>query len=358
MLLRSLFLQQFRNYKEAYFEFSPGLNLICGPNAYGKTSLLEAIHYLMIGRSFRPVQHHHIIKMGFDAFYLEAIFCKYNVDQKLKLHASTKERKIIYNSTPLASSSHLVGLIQGVIMTPDDVSLVKGPPALRRQFLDIQIAQIDPLYVHHLGRYTRAMRQRNHLLKQKKSKTIEIWENEMAQSAAYIVLQRRLAIKEIEIPCRDFYLYLTKETENLALEYRSSVPENRDEKEIKIFYLEQLEKNRNREMILGQTLQGPHKDDLWMGIGKLDVRSFASEGQQRSCVAALHIGEWERLKQAAQDSPLFMIDDMGISLDDSRRERLLKRISGFGQVFITATNPHLLDSIDEPKKIFPLLNQI
>ncbi len=161
MHLRSLFLQQFRNYKEAYFEFSPSLNLICGPNALGKTSLLEAIHYLMIGRSFRPGHHQDLIKVGCDTFYLEAIFCKYNVDQKLRLHANAKERRIIYNSTALASSSNLLGLIQGVVMTPDDVNLVKGPPALRRQFLDIQIAQIDPLYVHHLGRYSRAMRQRN-----------------------------------------------------------------------------------------------------------------------------------------------------------------------------------------------------
>ncbi len=107
-------------------------------------------------------------------------------------------------------------------------------------------------------------------------------------------------------------------------------------------------------MIFGQTFQGPHKDDLWIGIGEFDVRSFASEGQQRSCVAALHVGEWQRLKQTAQDTPLFMVDDIGISLDDNRRERLLNRLASLGQVFITTTDSSLLDSFNGTKKVFTL----
>lgn len=354
MYLRSLYLQQFRNYKEMYFEFDPSLNLICGPNAQGKTSLLEAIHYLMIGRSFRPGQHQDLIHMGTSSFYLEAIFCKHEVNQKLRLYVDGKERKMLYNSTALSTVSNLLGLIQGVVMTPDDVNLVKGSPVTRRQFLDIQIAQADPLYVHYLARYAKSMRHRNQLLKQKKPVSIESWEHEMAHAAGYIVMQRRLGVQALQTHSQLFYAYLTGETENLSLEYRSGASACQNEKEIKEFYLQQFQKNRSREMLLGQTLTGPHKDDLWMGIGGRDVRYFASEGQQRSCVAALHIGEWQRLKQVSEDTPLFMIDDVGISLDDKRRERLLNQLATLGQVFLTTTDSRLIEPFQGSKKIFQL----
>lgn len=354
MHIRSLYLQQFRNYSEAYFEFSPSINLICGPNAQGKTSLLEAIHYLMIGRSFRPSQHQDLIKIDTSSFYLETLFCKHEVDQKLRISTDGKERKMIYNSTSLPSISNLLGLIQGVIMTPDDVSLIKGSPSLRRQFLDIQIAQVDPLYVHYLTRYVRAMRQRNVLLRQKKKTAIEGWEHEMALAAGYIVMQRRQNIHALQQASQKFYAYLTEEAEHLTLEYRSGATPCQSEVEIREYYLRQFHKNRERELILGYTLTGPHKDDLNVEIGGRDARIFASEGQQRSCVTALHVGEWEHLKKTAGDTPLFMIDDVGISLDDNRRDRLISYLTSMGQVFLTTTDPQLLDSYSGVKQSIAL----
>ncbi len=354
MYLRSLYLQQFRNYKEACFEFSPALNLICGPNAQGKTTVLEAIHYFMMGRSFRPSQQQDLIQMGCPSFYLESIFCKHEVDQKLRIFATPKERKITYNSTQLANISNLVGLIQGVVMTPDDVNLVKGAPLERRQFLDIQIAQVNPLYVHHLTRYTKAMRQRNQLLKQKNTKTIDVWEHEMAHAAAYIIKKRYQTLQALQPYCQSFYAYLTQEAEELQLEYRSPAPVAQQESEIKNFHLYQFHKQREREMLLGQTLTGPHKEDIWIGIGGKDVRYFASEGQQRSCVTALHMGEWQLLHHHADDRPLLMIDDVAISLDEKRRERLLDQLTSLGQVFLTTTDTHLLQAFEGTYKIFSL----
>lgn len=354
MFLKSLSLHQFRNYREVFFEFDPSLNLICGPNAQGKTSLLEAIHYLMFGRSFRPGLHQDLIHIGFDSFYLEALFCKHGIDQKLRFYVEGKERKMLHNSTILPSVSNLLGLIQGVIMTPDDVNLIKGSPLSRRQFLDIQLAQVDPLYIHYLARYGKAMRHRNQLLKQKKLLSIESWEHEMAQASAYIIMQRRRSLQALQNHSQVFYTYLTDETEELTLKYCSGASICQTETEIKEFHLSQFAKNRNREVILGHTVVGPHKDDIWIGIGGHDVRFFASEGQQRSCVAALHMGEWQSLKQIAEDVPLFMIDDVGISLDNKRRERLLDQLASFGQVFLTTTDPDLLNSLIKPKKILLL----
>lgn len=354
MHLRSLFLQQFRNYKEAYFEFCPQLNLICGPNAQGKTSLLEAIHYLMFGRSFRPGLQQDLIQIGSQSFYAEAIFCKNDVDQKLRIYVEGKERKMLYNSTALLNVANLLGLIQGVVMTPDDVNLIKGPPLLRRQFLDMQLALMDPLYVHYLARYAKAMRHRNQLLKQKKLPSIESWEHEMAHASSYIVLQRRRSLQTLQIHCQEFHSYLTGEKKNLTLKYCSTASECKNEAEIKEFYLSQFYKNRSREIMVGYTLVGPHKDDMWIGIDGNDVRFFASEGEQRSCVAALHLGEWQCLKHVADDMPLFMIDDVGISLDEKRRERLLNQLASMGQIFLTTSDSNLINAFNGPKKIFSL----
>ena len=354
MHLRSLYLQNFRNYREAYVEFSPSVNFICGPNAQGKTTLLEAIHYLMIGRSFRARLPQELIRIGEQAFFLEAIFSKENVEQTLRVHVEGKSRKMRHNQTFLPNSSSLLGIMQGVLMTPDDIDLIKGSPSTRRQFLDIQLAQSDPLYVHYLSRYIRAMRQRNHLLKQKAPATLESWEHEMAQAASYLVMQRRHLLTSLQLHCQVAHQELTGETQELQLKYISSVSQCKDEHEIKQKYIEHMKKNRIRELSLGYTLSGPHKDDFWIGIGELDARYFASEGQQRSCVAALRIGEWKRLKESLGDFPLFMLDDIGISLDQNRKERLIEHLAHFGQVFLTTHNFQLLEPFKGSKKILKL----
>lgn len=354
MFIHSLYLQQFRNYREMHVEFNPSLNLICGPNAHGKTSLLEALHYLMIGRSFRTSRPLDLIHIGTSSFYLESLFSKHGVDQKLRVQVEGNERKMTHNNSPLPNSSNLLGIISGVIMTPDDVNIVKGSPPLRRQFLDLLIAQADPLYVHYLSRYVKAMRNRNQLLKLKKLATIEAWENEMAQAASYIVTQRSKGTIALQSHAQAFYTHLTEEIEKLNLEYKSSASNCQNPGEIKAYYLESYHKNRHREMALGMTLTGPHKDDLWIGIGGRDVRYFASEGQQRTCVAALHLGEWQRLKETSNENPLFMIDDVGISLDEKRKERLIHVLGSLGQVFLTTTDPTLTHSFTGPKKIISL----
>lgn len=350
MYIKTLYLQNFRIYEEAYFEFCPHVNLICGPNAKGKTSLLEALHYLMIGRSFRTQQYQDLIKQEQPGFHIDSHFIKHSVEQRLRVTGNVNERKMLHNSTPLTSLSHLLGLIQGVVQTPDDINLIKGPPLLRRQFLDIQISQADPLYVHHLMRYTRAMRQRNQLLRSKTQASIETWEHEMSQSAAYIILKRRQTLQNLQTISRQYYTELTEEKAPLALNYRSIPAYLADADEIKQYFIAQFQKNREREKIIGYTQIGPHKDDLVITIDGRDVRYFASEGQQRSCATALHFAEWKNLRMAGTEPPLFMIDDVGMSLDLKRKERLIHQFAELGQVFLTTTDICLIDHYQGIKK--------
>ena len=336
MYLRSLYLKNFRAYSEEHISFSPGVNLILGPNASGKTTLLEAIYLLMSGRSFRTTQTKELIREGADSFYVEATFVKHDVEQTLKVSYSVKERRITYNQTVLPSISGLYGLLQGTILTPDDAGLIKGQPRVRRAFLDMQLAQADPLYVHHLSRYHRAMRQRNHLLRAKSIHTIEPWEKEMVKGAIYLVNQRSQAVADLCEIGRHYYASLTDHSESFGLSYQTSLKKNLDE--LSSWYQEQLQRLRSKELLFGSTLTGPHRDDLVICLQDKEARHYASEGQQRSCTVALRLAEWELLKRRSEAAPLMLMDDLGISLDASRRERLYSLIRRLKQVFITTTD--------------------
>lgn len=341
MYLKALYLHNFRLYEDALFEFSPKINVIRGPNARGKTSLLEAVYFLMTGRSFRTAQTSELIRHGTAFFQLEACFVKHGIEQKLRVSYNGKERKVTYNSTPCASSLNLLGLLQGVVIHPDDAAVVKGAPAIRRHLLDLQLGQVDPLYVHHLTRYEKAMRQRNHLLRAKSCVTIESWEYEMAHAAAYVVKQRAQLVKELEIQGERLYRHICGGREELNLLYKAhgtgdDIP--LEDGALRSVFRDQYHRHRSREMDLGATLTGPHKDDLIVALGGKDARGFASEGQQRSCVVALRLAEWERLKNMSHEMPLMLVDDLGISLDASRRAQLLEHLSGLDQVFLTTTD--------------------
>ena len=334
MIVQNLYLEHFRCYEKAYFEFSPHLNLICGPNARGKTSLLEALHLLMIGRSFRTTQNRDLIKHQASYYQLQINFIKHGVEQTLRFVSSTEEKKIFLNTTALHSLSSLLGLIPGVLQTPDDISLIKGSPQKRRQFLDIQIAQTDPLYVHHLMRYKKAMQQRNQLLRLKKLAAIEVWEEEMGQSAAYLTLKRYHTIQNLQYHCKSLYPSLTAEAAHFTLKYRTQafITDSIKHHEIKSFFLKQYQKFREREK----------------------VRFFASEGQQRSCITTLHLAEWLNLKQTGKELPLFLIDDASLGLDKERSKRLILQFSQLGQIFLTTTDQTLFSHYLGNKKAFAL----
>jgi DNA replication and repair protein RecF len=278
-----------------------------------------------------------LIRKGTNGFYIEASFTKCGIQQHLKIIYNGREKKIYHNDTLYSSASSLLGLLPGVSLTPSDSALVKGAPQHRRQFLDLQIAQVDPLYVHHLTRFGRAMRQRNHLLRARNSTTIESWEYEMAASASYLTERRSQTIEDLQEKISNIYFTLSGEKEKFELNYKTFGNLELDSESRRALYLELLKKMRRREMELGFTINGPQKDDFEMSIGQSEARYFASEGQQRTCTAALRIAEWNRLHHLAQDRPLILIDDFGIGLDPIRQQKLLLEVAKLGQVFLTTT---------------------
>lgn len=337
MKLKSLYLRNFRNYAEAAIPFSSKLNFIYGENAQGKSNLLEAIHLLITGRSFRTHHLTDLIRFGENAFFLEAHFEKNGVEQRLALSFDGKSKSLVYNATPLPSFSSLLGILNGVILAPEDHELVKGGPASRRHFLDLQLACESPLYLHHLSRYNRAMKHRNLLLRRKQFETIEIWEEQLAESADFLIHKRRETTKELAKEEA-----ITFHQDKMALSYQTSAPLESD---IKAYYLNQYTRHRSREADQGNTLYGPHRDDLLIRIEGQEARVFASEGQTRSCVTSLRLAQWGRLKRVSREIPILCIDDIGISLDSNREKILYQQLASLGQVFITSPKVlHLADS--------------
>ncbi len=337
MHLRSLQLRNFRVHRDLLLEFEPGVSLIYGPNAVGKTTILEAIHLLMMGRSFRSFQFDDLVGKNGPGFYVEAVFTKHHVEQRLSVSFDGTDRKIEHNETQFRRLSNILGIIQGVSMTPDDAALVKGGPDLRRRYLDFQLSQTDSKYLDQLNRFSRAMRQRNHLLKLRDTSTIDGWEEEMSNAAAYIARQRYIAVADLQELSRKLYGIFSGDAKKISIKYESRAPFENEEV-IRNFYLEKYKELRSKEMDVGNTLTGAHRDDLSISLDDLDARHFASEGQQRMCVAALKFAEWERMHLQSNIFPLMLIDDVGVSLDESRRDKLFSHISSLGQVFLTATD--------------------
>ena len=335
MFLKSLLLRNFRNFTDQKITFSPRCNLIYGENAQGKTNLLEAIYFLSTGRSFRTARLNEAIQKGKSFFYLEAEVVKDGILQTLKVHFDGKTKRFQYNSTLYHSFTSLLGIFPSILHAPEDIELITGSPLLRRRALNIHLAQEDPLYVRHLSRYTKALKQRNVLLRSPSKASLECWDEELSTSAAYLTYARNQMIEELLPAFRRYYEEISGKKEKALFSYLPSLPLKNSLSEIKTHYLELLLKNRKKELEYKTTLFGPHKDDLYFQIDALAAKDFASEGQKRSLSCAFRLSEWERLSKNTEDALPICIDDFGTQLDPSRKTKLQNTLSHFIQVFFT-----------------------
>lgn len=304
---------------------------------------MEAMHLLTTGVSFRTQHMKEMVRDGESHFFLEMTFDKFGVEQSLRMAFDGADRKIYHNLTLCPSASGILGLLPGAVMTPDDIALIKGPPKGRRRFLDLQLAQSDPMYVHHLGRYGRAMRHRNLLLRSRSAASMEAWEHELARSGSYLVRQRYRAVEELQDLSRRSLAGLSSAKEEMRLTYTSHC--SAQEPDMEGFYRMMMEKMRRRDMQFGSTSAGPHRDDIQIYLCDREARQYASEGQQRSCVAALRLAEWERLNRLADEPPYLLVDDIGISFDKARRGQMLGLVQGLHQVFVTTSDASVVEGI-------------
>ncbi|MEI6242400.1 MAG: DNA replication/repair protein RecF [Chlamydiota bacterium] len=333
MKLKSLHLRNFRNYANCTFFFSPHRNIICGDNAQGKSNLLEAIYLLSTGRSFRTPHLHELIKDKESYFFLEGEMEKDNCNHHIKIFYDGKEKKVSENEKTYTHFSPLLGLLPSVLFVPSDVDLISGPPHIRRKFFNFHLAQHDPKYLYHLSRYWKALKQRNALLKAQEETTIESFEEELAKSAVYLASKRKKMLEDILPLVSEYLTKLTPSVETISLDYPLPYPLEASA------YLSFLKKHRKKDMFLGATQHGPHRDDFFLHLdGKL-AADYASEGQKKTVIASLKLAEWKLFCHLFQNKVLLNIDDFGVHLDPFRKNLLQELLQNVGQVFITTPTP-------------------
>ena len=337
--VKSLYLRNFRSYAETEFSFSPKINLITGDNAQGKTNLLEAICLITTGRSFRTPHLNELIRFGESFFFIEGIVCKDGFEHTIQIAFDGNIKKLKLDGNSYGTLQHLLGMLPTVLYVPSDSELIDGSPAVRRRFLNLHLAQGNPLYLHHLSRYWRAMKQRNTLLRGSDQESLTCWEIEMAESALYLRAMREAFIQAIREPLRVKSLELSSGKEEHQITFEPSMPSTADA------YLAQLKKNRPREKQLGSTMTGPHRDDFTLAINGKESKGFCSEGQKKTSAFALKLAEWDLFTKLAEAPALLGIDDFGLHLDKTRTSHFSQSLEQIGQVFITTPNP--IESIND-----------
>lgn len=303
--------------------------MIVGRNAQGKTNLLEAISLVTTGRSFRTDRWNELVLDGELFFFLEAELVKDGVVHTVAMSWQKQEKKLRINTTEFKTFSPLLGAFPFVISAPDDTLLITDEPSFRRRFLNLHLAQKNPLYVHHFSRFWNAMQQRNVLLKMQKEEGIECWEEQMAHSAEFIDQAREDFLKNLHLPLSQKHDLLAVQKEEVQIRLHTSYPAS------KSLYAQHLKKMRHKEKEVGTTLYGPHRDDVIFSLQSKPAKLFASEGQKKTLVTALRLAQWEDLADSIGDSPFFAIDDFGSALDGFRQEALKQMLMKMGQVFIS-----------------------
>lgn len=361
MKINKLILQNFRNYKHLEISFEKRLNIFCGKNAQGKTSILEAIYYLSLLTSYRTNQDIELINYHEQEFRLYAQYQNTYRENSLKISKSqlNKKRECSINDIILSNKDY-IGEFKVVAFSPEDLDIIKGEPLNRRRFINIQISRINKYYYSLLVNFNAILKQRNKLLRDIRDGAINknnicVWDLEYVRVATEIIRIRAEFFKEfIPLAC-DFYDNLSEsEQETLSCEYKTNcnigyLSKEEDQEQ----FLKVLANSLDSDIKRGSTSIGPHKDDFIFFIAGHDVYKFASQGQQRSIVLSLKLAEISYIQQKTNEYPVLLLDDVLSELDELKKEKLLQNIPSVVQVFITVTERRLL-----PDSIFNLDSEL
>ncbi|NLC16444.1 MAG: DNA replication/repair protein RecF [Clostridiales bacterium] len=338
MHIEKIVLKNFRNYAWAQINPAPTANLLIGQNAQGKTNLVEAVYYLCVGKSPRTPREKELIKHGEQQAYLRIDAVKKTGKVKIEAYLTrTENRRISVNGIPVKKIAELMGTVKAIFFSPDELKIVKEAPADRRRFLDIDLSQLSRSYFYNLTRYNKILSQRNKLLKSKKhlKETVDIWDEQLAECGAQVAYKRQEFVARLARFARKAQSYLTDGQEKLEIEYEGFKGQSPDQ--IKQTFLGRLKNELDYDIERGYTNAGIHKDDIALTVNGVDIRSFGSQGQQRTAALALKLAELEIFSSLSKESPILILDDVFSELDKIRRLRLMERIKNI-QTFITSAH--------------------
>jgi DNA replication and repair protein RecF len=339
MQIKKLFLQNFRNYENETFDFSEGLNVLFGKNAQGKTNCAEAVFYLCTGASLRIRHDKQLIKMGTESAYIRAEAENRYGRVTIEANIYENKREIRVNGSKIAKNADLMGHINSVFFSPGELRLIQDGPDERRRFMNISISQTSPAYYTALLRYNKILDQRNTLLKNHDVSlildTLPVWDEQLCKYAAIITKKRAEFLDKLAPYAKEYHAYLTEGGEELTVK-----PDRRyegDEEEIAQTLMRRLANNYEKDLRLGFTTVGPHRDDLDVQINGIDAKAYASQGQMRTAALALKLSEINIFKELSGENPILVLDDVMSELDLKRRRKLLQCIADV-QTILTCTH--------------------
>ena len=354
MYIKSLQLLNFRNYENLFLNFNKEINFFIGSNGQGKTNILEAIYLLSIGKSFRTNKDKEMINFEGDNAYVGCYFSKNNQDNKLEIVLKKDDKKgVKVNKVSIDKFSMLLGNLNVVIFSPEDLKLIKDGPKERRKFIDREISQIIPKYYYYISSYNKILTQRNKILKSFiiDDNLIDVYDEELANFAAYIYVYRRDFVNKIQSIAKNIHNKLTNNAEKLTMLYVNEL-KLRDEdnyESIRTKFLQYTKANRNTDKHYKTTKLGPHKDDIDIFINGINAKLYGSQGQVRTCSISLKLSEIELIKNETNEYPVLLLDDIFSELDETRQKLLINNLYDV-QMFITSAE-------ENHKKIFSAKNK-
>lgn len=349
MKIENLSIKNFRNYQNLKVEFDDNVNVFIGKNAQGKTNLLESIFYCCIGKSFKSCKDKELIKWGEENSYIKLVCQKKYRDVTIEININKSQKKSIkINGISIKKIGELIGEINIVFFSPQELRLVRESPDERRKFIDIDISQNNKRYFYQLSRYEKILANRNKLLKLSQSietvkETIDIWNRALITAAKFIAFEREKFIKQISPYSQKAHSYISNGKEKLDLVYKCGCGVSLDENfETNMDKL--INKNLEKDYKLGYTSIGVHRDDIDIFLNDVEVKSYGSQGQQRTVALSLKLAELENMYNINGEYPILLLDDVFSELDIDRQNRLLKFV-GRTQTFITCTDEKEIDGV-------------
>lgn len=339
MRIKKLFLKNFRNYSDEQFDFTDGLNVLFGRNAQGKTNCAEAVFYLCTGTSPRARRDKQLIRTGEERAFIRAVCEGRYGETEISAEIRENGREVRVNGNRIAKNADLLGNVFAVFFSPQELRLIQDGPDERRRFLNISISQLSRSYYTALLRYNKILEQRNNLLKNRDLAvvydTLPVWDEQLCKYAAVIAASRAEYIAELAPLAREAHAHLTDGQEELKISPDKKYKGSAEELGSKLFA--ELSCNYDRDIRLGYTVSGPHRDDIDIAINGADAKTFASQGQARTAALSVKLAEVEIFRNKSGEYPVLILDDVMSELDLPRRKKLVGRTGGL-QTILTCTH--------------------
>ncbi|MBP3458151.1 MAG: DNA replication/repair protein RecF [Lachnospiraceae bacterium] len=354
MIIKSLELENFRNYDSLHLNFDEGTNILYGDNAQGKTNVLEAIYVSATTKSHKGSKDKEIIHFSKEEAHIRTFLSKGDMDYRVDMHLrKSKSKGIAINGQKLKKAAELLGLLNVVFFSPEDLSIIKNGPSGRRSFVDMELCQLDKYYLYNLNQYNKIINQRNRLLKDfyfnpDLKDTITVWDSQLVSYGKQIIEARIKFVEQLNVIIDQIHKNLSGGKEELRITYEPDVSCGDFERNLSL--------NMERDIKLKFTGVGPHRDDFGFMVNDIDIRKYGSQGQQRTAALSLKLAEIELVKQIAKDSPVLLLDDVLSELDSNRQNYLLNSIGNI-QTIITCTGlDEFVNNRFEIDKVFKVVN--